>query len=120
MPHHEDEAWTQMIASLVVGDLIRAGLIEKADFERARNVASEEILAQLLFNRPAPTNGSDQEVDRVTAAAKVIHEAGRHHRWWRGDKRYEDLDPIGRSEFDGIVQQALRAAELAAWRRKPK
>ena len=52
--------------------------------------------------------------DPITAAAKVLHKAGQHHRWWGFDKPFEDLDPIGRSEFLGIVEQALAAADKAS------
>jgi len=51
--------------------------------------------------------------DPVTAAAKVIYAAGRHHRWWGFDKPYEQLDPIGLSEFNGIIERALAAADAA-------
>jgi len=31
--------------------------------------------------------------------------------WWPKDaKRYDDLDPIGKSEFGGLVEAMLRAA----------
>jgi hypothetical protein len=48
--------------------------------------------------------------DPVTAAAKVIYAAGRHHRWWGFDKPYEQLDPIGLSEFNGIIEQRTKPA----------
>jgi hypothetical protein len=52
--------------------------------------------------------------DPVTAAARVIYAAGQHHGWWPTFKKsYDELDPIGRSEFDGIVEQALAAADAA-------
>ncbi|MGY3696952.1 hypothetical protein ACVIGA_007032 [Bradyrhizobium sp. USDA 3240] len=53
----------------------------------------------------------------VEAAARVLHEAGRHHGWWLPNTRtYDELaatDPIGKSEFDGIVEQMLIAAATA-------
>ena len=47
----------------------------------------------------------------VIAAAKIIYEAGRH-RGWSGfkEKTFENLDPIGRDEFLGIIERALAAA----------
>jgi hypothetical protein len=51
--------------------------------------------------------------DPVTAAARVIYAAGQRHGWSGFSKPYDELDPIGRSEFDGIVQQALVAADNA-------
>lgn len=49
----------------------------------------------------------------IAAAARVVYEAGRHHRWWGFDKPYDQLDPIGRSEFDGIIERAIAAADAA-------
>jgi hypothetical protein len=49
----------------------------------------------------------------IEAAAKVVFEAGRFHRWWELDKPYDQLDRIGKEEFDGIVRKALKAADAA-------
>jgi hypothetical protein len=58
--------------------------------------------------------------DPISAAARVIYAAGNHHRWWGGKaKPYDDLDSIARSEFEGIVQQALHAADIARAERQP-
>jgi hypothetical protein len=50
----------------------------------------------------------------VEAAARVLHKAGLHHHWWEPcRKSYDELaesDPIGKEEFDGIVEQMLMAA----------
>ena len=54
----------------------------------------------------------------IDAAAKVIYEAGRFRRWWRFDKPYDELDPIGKDEFEGIIQRALKAAEAARHRQR--
>lgn len=48
----------------------------------------------------------------IEAAARVIHEAGRFHRWTGFGKSFEALDPIGRVEFLSIIR-ALAAAEKA-------
>jgi hypothetical protein len=50
--------------------------------------------------------------DRVTAAGRVIYEAGRVHRWPGFEKPFEEMDSIALSEFLGIVEQALFAANL--------
>ncbi|WP_027525846.1 hypothetical protein [Bradyrhizobium sp. Ec3.3] len=56
--------------------------------------------------RPAPS--------KIEAAARVLHEAGLRHGWWLPNtKTYDELaatDPIGKSEFDGIVERMLIAA----------
>lgn len=49
--------------------------------------------------------------DRVTAAARVIYDAGRHHGWPGFEKPFDELEPVGMSEFLGIVERALKAAE---------
>jgi hypothetical protein len=49
----------------------------------------------------------------IDAAAKVIYEAGRFYRWGGFNQPYDNLDPIGRDEFDGIIEQALKAADAA-------
>lgn len=52
---------------------------------------------------------TDQEVE---AAARVLDKAGRFHRWWpETAPDYDKLDPIGRNEFEAIVEQMLMAAE---------
>jgi hypothetical protein len=59
--------------------------------------------------------------DRVTAAARVIYAAGQHHGWWPTFKKsYDELDPIGRSEFNGIIEQALAAADAARTDERPE
>ncbi len=51
--------------------------------------------------------------DPVIVAAKIIYAAGNHHGWGGFEKPYADLDPIARSEFEGIIEEALVAAEVA-------
>jgi hypothetical protein len=52
-------------------------------------------------------------VDPVTAAAKIVYAAGRRHHWSGFDRPYEQLDPIGLSEFNAIIERALAAADGA-------
>ena len=53
----------------------------------------------------------------IEAAARVLFNAGAFHHWWRAaSKTYDELastDTIGKSEFDGIVEQVLIAATVA-------
>ena len=51
--------------------------------------------------------------DAVTAAAKVIYAAGQHHGWSGFSQPYDRLDLIARSEFEGIIKEALAAADAA-------
>jgi hypothetical protein len=61
-----------------------------------------------------PTRPSLAEIE---AAARVLHKAGTHHNWWKPyDKSYDEMaatDSIAKSEFDGIVEQMLIAANSA-------
>ena len=53
----------------------------------------------------------------VDAAARVLHQVGTHHHWWKPYvKSYDEMaasDPIAKSEFDGIVERMLMAARKA-------
>lgn len=53
-------------------------------------------------------------VDRVVAAGRVVYDAGRHHGRGGFEKPFDELDPIGLSEFLGIIEQALAAADAEA------
>ncbi|MEQ1810765.1 MAG: hypothetical protein ABL889_12615 [Terricaulis sp.] len=54
------------------------------------------------------TRPTDEE---ISAAARVLDKAGRFHRWWpETTPDYEKLDPIGKNEFEAIVEQMLMAA----------
>jgi 3-dehydro-4-phosphotetronate decarboxylase len=47
----------------------------------------------------------------LEAAADVLDKAGRHHHWWSAadTRSWRELDPIGQSEFLGIVQELIYA-----------
>lgn len=51
--------------------------------------------------------------DRIAAAGRVIYEAGRQHGWQGFNAPFDTLDPIARSEFLGIIERALSAADAA-------
>jgi 3-dehydro-4-phosphotetronate decarboxylase len=53
---------------------------------------------------------SDAEIE---AAARVLDREGRFHHWWPDHLRYDTLDPIGKEEFDAIVERILMAATCA-------
>lgn len=46
----------------------------------------------------------------VEAAARLLFAEGAHHHWWAYEGGYDDLDPIGKDEFDAIVERVLMAA----------
>jgi len=62
-------------------------------------------------------------VEEVEAAARVLFKAGQFHHWWPGFmKTYDELaatDPIGKDEFDAIVERVLIAASKARLSRTP-
>ena len=50
----------------------------------------------------------------VEAAARELHSWGALHGWWPDDvTTYEALDPIGKEEFDAIVERVLISASIA-------
>lgn len=50
----------------------------------------------------------------VEAAARELHHWGEVHGWWPESVRaYDALDPIGKDEFDAIVERVLMAASSA-------
>ena len=53
---------------------------------------------------------------------RVLHQEGLRYRWWGNYKKsYDELaatDPIGKDEFDGIVERMLLAAARATAGRK--
>jgi len=53
-------------------------------------------------------------VAQVDAAARVLDQEGRSHRWWSSHiAPYDKLDPIGKDEFSAIVERMLIAASKA-------
>jgi hypothetical protein len=60
--------------------------------------------------------------EEVEAAARVLHQEGLTHAWWGSYKKsYDELaatDPIGKDEFDAIVERMLLAARRARAGRK--
>jgi hypothetical protein len=55
--------------------------------------------------------------DEIEAAARVLYEEGCFHHWWpKTTKSYDEFaasDPIGLTEFGGIVERMLIAAARA-------
>ena len=61
------------------------------------------------MERPTPA--------QVEAAARELHYWGERHGWWpQSVATYDSLDPIGKDEFDAIVERVLMAARGAAAR----
>jgi len=58
--------------------------------------------------------------DEVEAAARELKSWGELHGWWRGSPTYDALDPIGKDEFDAIVERVLMAAAAAKRGVSPK
>lgn len=58
---------------------------------------------------------SDRPTDEeVEAAARQLHLSGEEHGWWpESVSSYDSLDPIGREEFDAIVERILMSAAAA-------
>jgi hypothetical protein len=53
-------------------------------------------------------------VEEIDAAARVLDKGARFYGWWpETAKPYDDLDPIGKDEFRGLVARVLLPAERA-------
>src|ERR1700743_938312 len=47
----------------------------------------------------------------IDAAARVLDQAGRVYRWWpEKTASYDEMDVMGKSEFDGLVEKMFLAA----------
>jgi hypothetical protein len=42
-----------------------------------------------------------------------LHHWGELHAWWPGATSFDALDPIGREEFEAIIERVLMAAAAA-------
>ena len=50
----------------------------------------------------------------IEAAARELHHWGVIHHWWpESVTTYENLGPVGKDEFDSIVERVLMAANAA-------
>ncbi len=50
----------------------------------------------------------------IEAAAHELFRTGKHHGWFEGiQSRYDELDAIGKEEFEEIVAKILTAAAYA-------
>jgi len=59
--------------------------------------------------------------DEVKAAARELHSWGEIHGWWpESVTSYDTLDPIGKEEFDAIVERVLMSAAAAKRMTSPK
>ncbi|KPF80769.1 hypothetical protein IP78_06810 [Brevundimonas sp. AAP58] len=47
---------------------------------------------------------------QIEAAARQLYRIGRHHHWFSGPPDYREMDAIAVSEFEGLVEEILRAA----------
>ena len=58
---------------------------------------------------------ADRPTDsEVEAAARELHRWGSEHSWWpRSVTTFDALDPIGRQEFEAIVERVLMSAAAA-------
>ena len=53
---------------------------------------------------------TDEEVE---AAARELHSWGELRGWWPTDLTYDALDPIGKEEFDAMIERVLMCAAAA-------
>lgn len=53
------------------------------------------------------------DLSTVEAGARQLFKEGVHHGWWPHPKTYDALDPIGKDEFDAIVERVVMASRSA-------
>jgi hypothetical protein len=109
---HDVERWASLIVSRSDIDynsdaVLREHLLElalPANSQLTRERAGKSAVALI----EGPT------AKAVEAAARVLHYEGLRHGWWDTyTKSYDELaatDPIGKFEFDGLVERMLMAA----------
>ncbi|MBH5367526.1 hypothetical protein [Bradyrhizobium glycinis] len=112
---HDVERWASLIVSRNDIDynsdvIVREYLLElalPADSQLTRERAGKSAVALI----EGPT------AKAVQAAARVLHDEAIRHGWWgKYRKSYDELaatDPIGKLEFDGLVERMLIAAMQA-------
>jgi hypothetical protein len=65
------------------------------------------------FMHPPNVEGRPTDLE-VEAAARELHAWGTEHGWWPPSVNNLDaLDPVGREEFEAIVERVLMAAVAA-------
>ena len=77
-----------------------------------RKIAGQGELPAL---HPSHFSENDRPSDaEVEAAARELHSWGALHGWWpESVTTYDAQDPIGKEEFDAIVERALMSAAAA-------
>jgi hypothetical protein len=112
---HDVERWANLIVS-------------HNDIDYNSDAVVRELLLELAL--PANTHLTRERAGKsavaliegptakaVEAAARVLHHEGLRHGWWgKYKKTYDELaatDPIGKFEFDGLVERMLIAATQA-------
>ena len=60
------------------------------------------------------THADRPSIEEIEAAARELHSRGEVHGWWPEPvTTFDALDPIGREEFEAIVERILMAAAAA-------
>ena len=63
---------------------------------------------------PQISNDDCPSVVEIEAAARELHSWGHLHGWWpESVTTYDALGPIGKEEFDAIVERVLTSAAAA-------
>jgi hypothetical protein len=89
----------------------------------AKKVIAARLGRTQGFGREKEMNEAARLTDHeIEAAARVLYEEGRFHRWWPTiTKSYDEFaatDPIGMSEFGGMVERISMAASRARLNRE--
>ncbi|MEO8373998.1 MAG: hypothetical protein ABI471_02145 [Sphingomonas bacterium] len=57
--------------------------------------------------------GQRPSLTEIEAAARELDRWGKIHGWWPQSENYDNLDPIGKDEYDAIIERVLMAASAA-------
>ena len=88
-----------------------AVILSAADYEAlVAGVGTTPSPSPSSGRRDTPARPTSQELEQ---AADVIDREARFLGLWDGAPRFEDLDPVARAEYSGLVERILKAAAKA-------
>jgi hypothetical protein len=112
---HDVESWANLIVSRNDIDYNSDDVVREFLFELA--LPANDQLTRERAGKSAVALAEGPTAKAVEAAARVLHHEAFRHGWWGEYKKsYDELaatDPIGKWEFDGLVERMLIAARQA-------
>ena len=87
-----------------------AVILSAADYEALVAGAGTSAPSPSSSQQDTPARPTSQELEQ---AADAIDREARFLGLWDGAPRFEDLDPVARAEYSGLVERILKAAAKA-------